>query len=53
MCPDFTVAIPCGELMDIDGAWFDLTGKISTPSLLNKIGSCSCFLISTTDRGKT
>jgi hypothetical protein len=32
-CPEFTVARPCGEQMDEYGAWFDLTGKISTPSL--------------------
>jgi hypothetical protein len=58
-CPDFTVARPCGEQLDEYGArcgarygaWFDLTGKISTPSLLKK------FLISVpdliSDRGKT
>src|ERR1700678_4337963 len=59
VCPDFTVAKPCGEQLDEYGArcgarygaWFDLTGKISTPSLLKK------FLISVpdlfSDLGKT
>ncbi len=44
-CPDFTVARPCGEQLDgygarygaRYGAWIDLTGKISTPSLLKKV----------------
>src|ERR1700675_1883441 len=39
--PDFTVVAPCGEQLGWDGArfgaWIDLTGKISTPSLLKKI----------------
>jgi hypothetical protein len=37
VCPDFTAALACGELLDGYGAWFDLTGKISTPALLKKI----------------
>ena len=48
-CPDFTVANPCGEQLDEYGArcgarygaWFDLTGKISTPSLLKKVPDLS------------
>jgi hypothetical protein len=40
-CPAFTVDSPCGEQLrwfgDWIGAWFDLTGKISTPSLLKKV----------------
>jgi hypothetical protein len=48
-CPDFTVAKPCGEQLDEYGArcgarygaWFDLTGKISTPSLLKNVPDLS------------
>ena len=40
-CPDFTVVAPCGEQLGWNGArfgaWIDLTGKISTPSLLKKV----------------
>jgi hypothetical protein len=46
---------PCGEQLrwfgDWIGAWFDLTGKISTPSLLKKFLISIPDLIS--DRGKT
>jgi hypothetical protein len=36
-CPNFTVAKPCGEQLDKYGECIDLTGKISTPSLLRNL----------------
>src|SRR5271163_2323445 len=49
-CPDFTVVGPFGEQLGWYGArfgaWIDLTGKISTPSLLKKIVPEAQFLIS-------
>jgi hypothetical protein len=56
---DFTVVGPCGEQLDEYGArygvrygaWFDLTGKISTPSLLKKFLNSVPDLFS--DLGKT